>query len=37
VGFQKIGSCEWNKSNYPWVSSLETRKESRLIMEAEKE
>lgn len=37
VGFQKIKRCEWNKSDYPELSNLETRKESRLIVEAEKE
>lgn len=37
VGFQKIRRCEWNKSNYPELSALETRKDSILIMEAEKE
>jgi len=37
VGFQKIRRCEWNKSNYPEISGLETRKESKLIAEAMKE
>lgn len=37
AGFQKIIRCEWNKSNYPELSDLETRKDSKLIMEAEKE
>lgn len=37
AGFQKIKRCEWNKSNYRELSNLETRKETRLIMEAEKE
>jgi len=37
AGFQKMKRCEWNKSNYPELSNLETRKESRLIVEAKKE
>jgi predicted SAM-dependent methyltransferase len=37
VGFQNIKSCELNKSNYPELSNLETRKESTLILEAVKE
>jgi len=37
VGFKKITGCEWNKSNCPELSGLETRKESRLIVEAKKE
>jgi len=37
VGFQNIKRCELNKSNYPELSNLETRKESTLILEAVKE
>jgi predicted SAM-dependent methyltransferase len=37
AGFRKIIRCEWNKSNHPELSGLETRKDSKLIMEAEKE
>ena len=37
VGFQKIRRGEWNKSNYPDLCGLETRTESILIIEAEKE
>jgi len=37
VGFQNIKRCELNKSNYPELSDLETRKESTLILEAVKE
>lgn len=37
VGFQKIKRCDWNKSDYPELSNLETRKDSKLIMEGEKE
>ena len=37
AGFQNIKKCEFNKSNYSELSNLETRKESKLIMEATKE
>ena len=37
VGFQNIKRCELNKSNYPELSNLETRKGSTLILEAVKE
>jgi predicted SAM-dependent methyltransferase len=37
AGFQKIIRSEWNKSKYPDLSGLETRKDSKLILEAEKE
>jgi predicted SAM-dependent methyltransferase/outer membrane murein-binding lipoprotein Lpp len=37
VGFQNIKRCELNKSNYPELSNLETRKESTLILESVKE
>lgn len=37
VGFKKIMDCEWNKSNNIELCNLETRKDSKLIMEAEKE
>jgi predicted SAM-dependent methyltransferase len=37
AGFRQINRCEWNKSDYPGLSGLETRKESRLIVEAKKE
>lgn len=37
AGFRKILRCEWNKSNHVGLCNLETRKDSRLIMEAEKE
>jgi predicted SAM-dependent methyltransferase len=37
VGFKKIMGCEWNKSNNIELCNLETRKDSKLIMEAEKE
>ena len=37
VGFQNIKRCELNKSNYPALYNLETRKESTLILEAIKE
>lgn len=37
AGFRKILRCEWNKSNHVRLCNLETRKDSRLIMEAEKE
>ena len=34
VGFQKIMSCERNKSNQAELCNLETRNDSKLIMEA---
>ena len=37
AGFQNIKRCGLNKSNYPELSNLETRKESTLILEAVKE
>jgi hypothetical protein len=37
VGFQNIRRCKLNKSSYPELSNLETRKESTLILEAIKE
>jgi predicted SAM-dependent methyltransferase len=37
AGFRKIKRTEWNKSNFTDLSGLETRKDSILIMEAEKE
>lgn len=36
VGFQNIIRCDWNKSNHIELAGLETRKDSKLIMEAEK-
>lgn len=36
TGFRKIVRCEWNKSNYTELCNLETRNDSKLIMEAEK-
>jgi predicted SAM-dependent methyltransferase len=37
TGFRRIVRSEWNKSKYPELSGLETRKDSKLILEAEKE
>ncbi len=37
AGFLKIMRCNWNKSNHAELRNLETRKDSKLIMEAEKE
>lgn len=37
AGLQKIKRCEWSRSDYPEPSNLEARKQSILIMEAEKE
>jgi predicted SAM-dependent methyltransferase len=37
AGFQNIERCELNKSDYPELSNLETRKESTLVLEAVKE
>jgi len=34
AGFQKIKKCEWNESNYVELTGLETRNDSKLIMEA---
>jgi len=36
AGFKKIVRCEWNKSNHVELCGLETRKDSKLILEAEK-
>lgn len=36
AGFSDMTRCELNKSSYPELSNLETRKESRLIIEAVK-
>ena len=36
AGFKKIVRCEWNKSNHIELCDLETRKDSKLIVEAEK-
>ena len=36
AGFSKIMRCYWNKSNYTELCNLETRKDSKLIMEAER-
>lgn len=33
AGFKKIIRCNWNESNYPELANLETRKNSKLIME----
>ncbi len=37
ANFKKIIRCEWGKSKYVELSGLETRKDSKLILEAEKE
>jgi predicted SAM-dependent methyltransferase len=37
AGFRKIVRCEWNQSNHIELCGLETRKDSKLILEAEKE
>lgn len=37
AGFRKIIRCDWNNSVYAELNNLETRKDSKLIMEAEKE
>lgn len=37
AGFKKIVRCEWNKSSHVGLRGLETRKDSKLILEAEKE
>jgi len=37
AGFLKIMRCNWNKSNHAELYNLQTRKDSKLIMEAEKE
>lgn len=34
VGFRHISRCEFKKSNYPELNDLETRKDSKLILEA---
>ena len=36
AGFQKINKCERNRSNYIELADLETRKDSKLTIEAEK-
>jgi len=37
AGFQRIVRCEWNKSSHSELAGLETRKDSKLIIEATKE
>jgi predicted SAM-dependent methyltransferase len=34
VGFRKTMQCEWNKSNHAELCNLETRNDSKLIMES---
>ena len=36
IGFKKIIRCEWGKSKYDELCNLETRKDSKLIIEVEK-
>jgi len=36
AGFKRIARCEWNKSSHVELCGLETRKDSKLILEAEK-
>ena len=37
AGFKRIVRCKWNKSSHVELCGLETRKDSKLILETEKE